>query len=73
MTANTSDNGLGLSSPMNVEQIVKRAQNFDYNPSIPLKYWLRTAGTLVKEVGHTVRFMFGAYLTSFVLGRDLRA
>ena len=34
---------------MNVEQIVKIA-NFDYNPHVPLRYWLRTAGTLVKEV-----------------------
>lgn len=40
----------GRSRPLNVEQIVKKAQNFDYNPLIPLKYWLRTAGTLLKEV-----------------------
>lgn len=40
-----------LSRPMNVEQVVKKAQNFEYNPLIPLKYWLRTAGTLLKEVG----------------------
>ena len=40
----------GPSRPLNVEQIVKKAQNFDYNPLIPLKYWLRTAGTLLKEV-----------------------
>ncbi|CAD6579701.1 MAG: hypothetical protein ASARMPREDX12_009340 [Alectoria sarmentosa] len=39
----------GPSRPLNVEQIVKKAQNFDYNPLIPLKYWLRTAGTLLKE------------------------
>ncbi len=38
------------SKPMNVEQIVKKAQDFDYNPLIPLKYWLRTADTLLKEV-----------------------
>ncbi|MCJ1477122.1 hypothetical protein MMC13_005793 [Lambiella insularis] len=37
------------SRPMNVEQIVKKAQSFDYNPLIPLKYWFRTAGTLLKE------------------------
>lgn len=43
----------GPSRPLNVEQIVKKAQNFDYNPLIPLKYWLRTAGTLLKEV-HTI-------------------
>jgi len=38
------------SRPMNVEQIVQKAQSYDYNPLIPLKYWLRTAGTLLKEV-----------------------
>lgn len=36
--------------PMNVEQIVKKAQSYEYNPLIALKYWLRTAGTLLKEV-----------------------
>lgn len=35
---------------MNVEQIVKKAQSYEYNPLIALKYWLRTAGTLLKEV-----------------------
>ena len=44
----------GPSRPLNVEQIVKKAQNFDYNPLIPLKYWLRTAGTLLKEVNAIV-------------------
>ena len=39
----------GPSRPMNVEQIVTKAQNFDYNPLIPLKYWFRTAATLLKE------------------------
>ncbi|KAL9103950.1 MAG: hypothetical protein Q9163_001056 [Psora crenata] len=38
-----------LARPMNVEQIVRMAQDFDYNPLIPMKYWLRTAGTLLKE------------------------
>lgn len=41
------------SKPMNVEQIVKKAQSFDYNPLIPLKYWFRTAGTLLKEVSES--------------------
>ncbi len=39
-----------LSRPVNVEQIVEKAQNFEFNPLIPLKHWLRTANTLVKEV-----------------------
>ncbi len=38
------------SKPMNVEQIVKSAQSYDYNPLIPLKKWLRTASILLKEV-----------------------
>ena len=38
------------SRPMNVEQIVKKAENYEYNPLIALKYWLRTASTLLKEV-----------------------
>ena len=49
--AGMQNNSLGKATrPLNVEQIVKEAQNFDYNPLIPLKYWLRTAGTLLKEV-----------------------
>ncbi|KAL9639375.1 MAG: hypothetical protein Q9164_000957 [Protoblastenia rupestris] len=38
-----------LARPMSVEQIVRKAQSFEYNPLIPFKYWLRTAGTLLKE------------------------
>lgn len=48
-------NGDGIGGrlrPMSVEHIVKKAQTFDYNPLIPLKYWLRTASTLLKEVSH---------------------
>jgi len=45
-----SIDGTPLLRPMNVKQVVKKAQNFEYNPLIPLKYWLRTAGTLLKEV-----------------------
>lgn len=45
----------GPSRPLNVEQIVKKAENFDYNPLIPLKYWLRSAGTLLKEVPVTAQ------------------
>ena len=39
-----------LSRPINVEQIVKKAESFDFNPLIPLKHWLRSANTLLKEV-----------------------
>lgn len=48
-TTSSDENGM-TSQPMNVEQIVQKAQSYDYNPLIPLKYWLRTAGTLLKEV-----------------------
>jgi len=47
---------VATSRPKSVEEIVKEAQNFDYNPLIPLKYWLRTAGTLLKEVCEIVPF-----------------
>lgn len=40
----------GSSKPMSVEQIVSEAQNYEYNPSVALKYWLRSANTLWKEV-----------------------
>lgn len=49
MAEHTRDDG-ALSRPLNVEQIVQKAQSFDYNPLIPLRYWLRTAGSLLKEV-----------------------
>ncbi len=39
-----------LANPLSVQQIVEKAQNFDYNPLIPLKYWLRSASTLLQEV-----------------------
>lgn len=38
------------SRPMNVGEIVEKAQSFDYNALIPLRYWFRTAGTILKEV-----------------------
>ena len=36
--------------PMNVEEVAKRAGNFEYDARIPLRQWLRTADTLQKEV-----------------------
>jgi hypothetical protein len=35
---------------MTVKEIVSKAQAFDFNPHIALKYWLRTADTLLREV-----------------------
>ena len=36
--------------PMTVKEISAKAQDFDFNPFIALKYWLRTADTLLREV-----------------------
>ncbi|MCJ1421048.1 hypothetical protein MMC32_007410 [Xylographa parallela] len=44
----SNDRGRPL-RPMNVEQIVEKALAYDYNPTIPLKYWFRSASTLLKE------------------------
>lgn len=35
---------------MSVEMITKRAQDYEYNGNIALRYWLRTASTLIREV-----------------------
>ncbi|KAJ5115929.1 hypothetical protein N7456_000277 [Penicillium angulare] len=39
----------GGSPPQSVNQITKTAQEYEYNPGVPLKYWLRTAATLIRE------------------------
>jgi hypothetical protein len=36
--------------PLNVEQITRQAGEYQYDPLIPLRYWLRSSGLLVKEV-----------------------
>ncbi|KAI9927722.1 hypothetical protein ASPWEDRAFT_29124 [Aspergillus wentii DTO 134E9] len=41
--------GAGASPPQSVEAITRSAQDYEYNPHIPLKYWLRTAATLIRE------------------------
>lgn len=38
-----------VSKPMTVKEISAKAQDFDFNPFIALKYWLRTADTLLRE------------------------
>jgi STAM-binding protein len=39
-----------ISRPMSVKEISAKAEDFDFNPSIALKYWIRTAHTLLREV-----------------------
>jgi STAM-binding protein len=41
---------LQMSHPMSVKEISQKATDFQFNPFIPLKYWLRTADSLLREV-----------------------
>jgi len=36
--------------PQSVAQITKDASEYEFNALVPLKYWLRTANALVKQV-----------------------
>lgn len=47
--------------PMSIKEIADKAVNFDYNPLIALRYWLRTADTLLKEVRLLVPCYFYFY------------
>lgn len=38
--------------PLTVEQIARQAGQYEFDPQVPLRYWLRSAGLLVKEVGN---------------------
>jgi STAM-binding protein len=49
---------LQVSKPMSVKEISAKAQDFEFNPFIALKYWLRTADTLLREVGVFPRRQF---------------
>ncbi|KAH8687316.1 endosome-associated ubiquitin isopeptidase-like protein [Tricladium varicosporioides] len=40
---------LQTSRPMSVKEIALKAEEFDFDPYIALKYWLRTASTLLRE------------------------
>jgi len=42
--------------PRNVEEITKAAQSYEYSALVPLRYWLRAAGTMLKEVKQPPRF-----------------
>ena len=41
----------GGTPPQSVENITRIAQNYEYSSSVPLRYWMRTAATLLREVG----------------------
>ncbi|KAJ5161123.1 hypothetical protein N7492_006515 [Penicillium capsulatum] len=50
MAANIPVPRNGGSSPQSVEKITRIAQDYEYNNSVPLRYWLRTAATLLREL-----------------------
>jgi STAM-binding protein len=35
-----------------VQEITQAAQQYEYDPAIPLRYWLRSAQAMLKEVRH---------------------
>ena len=43
--------GHAAAAPLSVADITRQAEDFEYNPHVPLRYWLRTSETLLKEVG----------------------
>ncbi|KAJ5780532.1 JAB1/Mov34/MPN/PAD-1 [Penicillium paradoxum] len=49
MASNAMRGASGGTAPQSVENITRIAQNYEYNASVPLKYWLRTAATLLRE------------------------
>lgn len=50
MTSRPPVIGTAGSPPQSVEKITRIAQDYEYNPAVPLRYWLRTAATLNREV-----------------------
>ncbi|RDW86728.1 putative endosome-associated ubiquitin isopeptidase (AmsH) [Aspergillus mulundensis] len=49
MASLSSAPSIGASAPQSVEKISRLAQDYKFNPAVPLRYWLRTAGTLMRE------------------------
>ncbi|KAJ5124266.1 uncharacterized protein N7515_008091 [Penicillium bovifimosum] len=49
MASNAMRGASGGTAPQSVENITRIAQNYEYNSSVPLRYWLRTATTLLRE------------------------
>ncbi|OQE24176.1 hypothetical protein PENFLA_c010G00687 [Penicillium flavigenum] len=49
MPSNATGGATGATAPQSVEHITRIAQNYEYNSSVPLRYWLRTATTLLRE------------------------
>jgi hypothetical protein len=63
---------LQMSHPMSVKEISQKATDFQFNPFIPLKYWLRTADSLLREVT-LCHLLHRLPLTNLKTGLYLRA
>jgi hypothetical protein len=37
-------------APQNVDQITKAAQDYEFDAALPMKYWLRAASAMLKQV-----------------------
>lgn len=76
MASHISGPSAGGSPPQAVNKITKIAQDYQYNAAVPLKYWLRTAATLMREVGQSppielrIAILINVIL---LLGSNLRA
>jgi hypothetical protein len=53
-------------APRNVQQITKAAQEYEYDAGVPMRYWLRTAAALVKEVSDCGKLSSGFALINTV-------
>jgi hypothetical protein len=63
---------LQISKPMSVKEISAKAEDFEFNPFIAMKYWLRTADTLLREVSGSRALLLQDLLTIYI-GTNLRA
>ena len=60
-----SDMALGHPrAPSNADQLTNLAQDYEFDASVPLKYWLRTASALSKQVSTRIKHHHEQYLTS---------
>ncbi|KAL4901375.1 hypothetical protein BDW74DRAFT_160360 [Aspergillus multicolor] len=55
MASLSSAPSIGASAPQSVENISRLAQDYKFNPAVPLRYWLRTANSLIREAGIYLR------------------
>ena len=58
MTSRPPVIGTGGSPPQSVESITRIAQDYEYDSAVPLKYWLRSAASLIQEVSCNVVIPF---------------